>query len=88
MTVKIVDRFVELTPEQTRCPEKIRDIAPSARKIYVLKERFDCRYWDLVRDLFHQVKGSHIVTEPTAGRRYFTLDPRTVITRLTTAGVW
>ena len=83
-----MDRFLQLTREQTRCPQKIMAIAPSAKKIYVLKERSDCRHWDLVRDLFHQVKGSHIVTEPTAGRKYFTLDPRTVIARLTRAGAW
>jgi hypothetical protein len=88
MPPKIAERFVALSPEQTRCPEKIRSIAPSAKKIYVLRERFDCRHWDIVRDLFHQVSGSHIVTQPTAGRKYFTLDPETVASRLRKAGVW
>ena len=88
MAIAIDDKFVCLPVEQTRCPDKVRALAPSAREIYVLRERLDCRYWDHVRDCFHQVEGAYIVTRPVAGRRYFTLDPRRVIARLEAAGVW
>ncbi len=88
MTIRVNDKFIALSPEDTRCPAKIAAIAPSARKIYILKERFDCSHWDHVRDCFHQVKGSYIVTKPTAGRRHFTLQPGRVIARLCKARVW
>ena len=88
MGIKIEDKFLALKPDDTRRPEKIRAITPSAKKIYVLKERFDCGHWKHVSDCFHQVEGSFIVTEPTAGRRYFTLEPRKVIERLREIGVW
>ncbi len=88
MGVTVAEKFVELRLGQTRCPERIRAIAPSARRIYVLRERFDCSQWRHVKDCFHQVTGRHIVTEPTAGRKHFTLKPKTVIARLQKAGVW
>ena len=84
----IQDRFLALSPEETRCPDAIRILVPGAKTIYVMKERFDCRYWRHVSDCFHQVKGAYIVTQPVAGRRYFTTKPKTVIARLQKAGVW
>ena len=86
--MRIDDRFLSLTPEQTRCPDKIRALAPDAKRIYVLKERFGCTHWDHVRDCFHKVQGSYILTEPKAARSYFTLEPRKVIRRLQRARVW
>ena len=88
MSASVDDRFIALSPEQTRCPERIRALAPTARTIYVLKERFDCRHWQHVQDCFHQVKGAYIVNEPLAARKYFTLCPKKVISRLQKAGVW
>ena len=88
MSIRIDEKFVALDPDDTRCPDKIRTIAPKARRIYVLRERFDCNHWKHVSDCFHQVRGAHIVTEPVAGRKYFTLQPRQVISRLQKAGVW
>ncbi len=88
MPVTIPDKFVALTPRQTRCPDAIRDLAPHARAIYILKERFDCSHWRHVSDCFHQVTGSYIVTQPSAGRKYFTTKPKTVIARLCKVGVW
>jgi hypothetical protein len=88
MATTVQEKFVALSPEETRCPDEVRELAPSARRIYVLRERFDCRYWKHVSDCFHQVKGAWIVTEPSAGRRYFTTRPGTVVTRLEKAGVW
>lgn len=86
--VRIDEKFVSLRPEDTRCPDRILALAPDASRVYVLKERFDCNHWQHVRDCFHQVRGSYIVNEPVAGRRYFTLEPRRVIARLQKAGVW
>ena len=88
MSVRIQQRFLALTLAETRCPDKIAAIAPSAKKVYVLRERFECGDWDHVRDLFHHVKGAYIVTEPVAARKYFTLEPRKVISRLRKADVW
>ena len=88
MPIKIADKFVSLTPDETRCPELVRKLAPEATRIYLLRERIDCREWDHIRDLFHHVQGSWIVKEPAAGRQYFTLEPRQVISRLRKAGVW
>jgi len=86
--VSIGDRFIALSPEETRCPEKIRAIAPSAKRVYLLRTRVDCARWHHVKDCFHQVKGTYIVTEPPAARRYFTLCPKEVVSRLQKAGVW
>jgi len=86
--VSIDDKSIALSPEETRCPEKIRAIAPSAGTIYVLRERFGCGHWKHVEDCFHKVTGSYIVTEPVAARRYFTLCPKKVVSRLQKAGVW
>ena len=88
MTSMVEEKFLALLPEETRCPEQVSRAAPAAERIYVLRERFDCRHWDLVRDCFCTVKGAYIVTQPAAGRRYFTLCPETVIQRLVEAGVW
>jgi len=85
---QIADKFVSLKPNETRCPDRIAALAPNAKTIYVLKERFGCQHWDHVRDCFHKVQGSYIVTEPTAGRQYFTTKPKMVIQRLVKAGVW
>ncbi len=85
---RVEDKFLALRVQDTRCAESIAKVAPAARTIYVLRERFDCRHWDAVRDCFHQVNGRYIVTEPVAGRKHFTLRPRTVITRLRKEGVW
>ena len=82
------DKFLTLRVEQTRCPEAISAVVPSAKRFYVLRERLNCGHWDYVRDCFHQVTGSYILTEPVAARRYFTLRPKTVISRLRKAGVW
>ena len=88
MTVRVGDKFLSLRVEETRCPEIIRALAPSAKRIYVLRDRFDCGHWDHVRDCFIRVEGAFIVTEPPAARRHFTLRPKTVISRLQKAGVW
>ena len=88
MTISIDDKFISLSPDETRCPEKIRELAPSARTVYLLRERFDCGHWHHVKDCFEQVKGSYIVTEPVAARRYFTLCPERVIARLQEVGAW
>jgi hypothetical protein len=84
----VEDKFLTLRVEDTRCPERIHGLAPSARTIYVLRERFTCVHWQTVRDLFFQVDGAFIVTIPAAGRKHFTLRPKAVIGRLTKAGVW
>ena len=84
----IEDKFIAIRPGEKRCPEIIRSLVPSVRSIYVLRERFDCNHWKLVADCFQQVKGAYIVTQPAAGRRYFTTKPKTVIARLQKAGVW
>jgi hypothetical protein len=88
MPTTIEDWFIALRPSDTRCPEAIHLLAPTARTVYILKQRFDCNHWVLVSDCFHQVKGAYIVTQPVAGRRYFTTKPKTVIARLQKAGVW
>jgi len=88
MAPRVEDKFLTLRVEQTRCPEAVHAVAPSAKRIYVLRERVNCGHWDHVRDCFHQVTGSYIVTEPVAARKYFTLKPKTVISRLRKAGVW
>ena len=88
MTTTVEQKFLALRPDETRCPARVRQMAPEAELIHVLRERFDCRHWDLVRDCFCTVKGAYIVTQPAAGRRYFTLCPETVIQRLVEAGVW
>ncbi len=88
MRPRVEDKFLILRVDDTRCPEKIKVLAPTARRIYVLRERFDCCHWDHVRDYFQQVKGACILTEPAAARKHFTLRPKTVIARLRKAGVW
>ncbi len=88
MHLRLEDKFLIIRVEDTRCPEKIKVIVPHARRIYVLRERFDCRHWDHVRDCFQQVKGAWILAEPAAARKHFTLRPKTVIARLRKAGVW
>lgn len=88
MSREINEKFLALRPDETRCPDTIRALAPDAELIWVLRERFDCQHWKHVSDCFHTVQGSYIVTQPAAGRRYFTLDPATVIARLREAGVW
>lgn len=88
MASPVEDKFLTIRVGDTRCPERIGAIAPSARKIYVLRERVDCAHWGHVRDCFHQVTGAYIVAEPLAARKYFTLRPRTVISRLRKAGIW
>ena len=88
MTTRIADKFISLPVDKTRCPERIRALAPTATRIYLLKERFDCRYWTRVSDCFYRVRGVYIVAQPAAARRYFTLEPRKVIRRLHEAGVW
>ncbi len=88
MTATVEDRFIALSPQQTRCPEAIAALAPKARKIYVLTQRIDCGEWKYVKDCFLAVEGVQIVTQPAAGRKYFTLKPKTVIARLQKAGVW
>ena len=85
---KVDDKFLEVRVGDTRCPEKIRAVARSARKIYVLRRRIDCGHWKHVKDCFHEIKGSYILSEPVAARKHFTLRPKTVISRLTKAGVW
>jgi hypothetical protein len=84
----IEEKFLALAPDQTRCPDRVRELVPTAARIYLLRQRFDCRHWDRVRDCFHKVVGGYIVTEPKAGRQYFTVCPETVVQRLREAGVW
>ncbi len=84
----VEDKFLSLRVKDTRCPAKIHGLAPSATTIYVLRQRFDCRHWQTVQDLFSQVNGAFIVTTPVAARKHFTLHPKEVIARLTKAGVW
>jgi hypothetical protein len=88
MKKQVEDKFLTVSVGDTRCPEKIRAVARSARTIYVLRERIDCGHWRHVEDCFHQITGTHILSEPIAARKYFTLRPKTVISRLTKAGVW
>ncbi len=88
MDSAVQERFLALRPDETRCPDAVKALAPRARTIYLLRERFDCGHWQHVSDCFHQVKGAFIVKEPVAGRRYFTTKPGTVIARLRKIGVW
>jgi len=88
MAISIKDKFISVSPAETRCPEKIRAAAPSAKVIHLLKERFNCSHWQEVGDLFHQVKGAYILTQPTSARKHFTLRPKEVIKRLVALGVW
>jgi hypothetical protein len=88
MAPEVEDKFMALPVGETRCPDKIKAVAPTARTVYVLRERIDCGHWVHVKDCFHQITGAHILSEPIAARKHFTLHPRTVISRLTKAGVW
>ncbi len=87
MPLRVEDKFLTLRVEDTRCPEKINALVPSAKRIYVLRERLDCGHWDHVRDCFHQVTGRYILTEPVAARKHFTRQPKPVISRLRKTGV-
>lgn len=88
MALQVDDKFLAVRVGDTRCPDKIKAVARSAKTIYVLRERIDCGNWRHVEDCFQQITGTHILSEPIAARKYFTTRPKTVISRLTEAGVW
>ena len=88
MASEVKDKFLAIDVGDTRCPERIKEVAPAAKTVYVLRERIDCSHWSHVKDCFQQVTGAHILSEPIAARKHFTLQPKTVISRLTEAGVW
>jgi len=88
MNSDINEKFLQINVESTRCPEKIRAMGIEKKSIYLLKNRIECGDWKLIDHLFTKVTGTYIVTEPIAGRKYFTLNPKAVFDILKSNGIW
>ncbi len=88
MKSEIERRFIRKRIEETRCPELIRAAGVRSGHVYVLRERIDCGQWKHVSEYFVPIKGRHILTEPAAARRYFTVEPEKVVATMKSKGLW
>ena len=87
MKSEVQKRFIKMKVEETRCPELIRRAGVEDRQVYLLRERIECDHWQRVAEYFVQIRGKHIVAQPTAARSYFTVEPENVVATMKSAGL-
>jgi hypothetical protein len=89
MADELERRFIKIRVGDSRCASEIREAGVTATHIYLLRERTDCSHWKHIAPYFMRpTTGRHIVLEPKAARRYFTLQPKKVIAAMKKQGVW
>lgn len=88
MNNEINEKFLQLNINDTRCPDKIKEMGIKEESIYLLRNRTECGDWELIGHLFFKVTGSYIMTKPIAGRQYFTLEPKAVVDIMKANGIW
>jgi hypothetical protein len=86
--LEVEGRFLKKRVDETRCPDMIRALGVEAEYVFLLCERIDCGHWNKVSEYFRQVQGRHIVRNPVAGRKYFTVEPEKVIATMKREGLW
>ena len=86
--LEVEGRFLKKRVDETRCPDMIRALGVEGEYVYLLRERIDCSRWNRVSEYFRQVQGKHIVKNPVAGRKYFTIDPEKVVATMKNEGLW
>ncbi len=86
--LEVEGRFLKKKVNETGCPDLIRALGVEAEYVYLLRERIDCSHWNKVSEYFRQVQGKHIVGDPVAGRKYFTVEPEKVIATMKKEGLW
>ena len=88
MKSEIEKRFIKKRVEETRCPELIRAAGVESGYVYLLRKRIECGQWQHVAEYFVPIKGKHILTEPVAARRYFTVQPERIVCTMKSMGLW